>query len=85
MAEQTAVEWFMSQIIDGEIDPSTNAIFLKRHINKVEVLEKAKQMQEQQIVDAYKHGQNNGLHYRFTGMSITGEEYYEQTYKTQAQ
>lgn len=50
MAQMTAVEWFMSQIIDGEIDPATNAIFLKRHINKVEVLEKAKQMEKDQAI-----------------------------------
>ena len=46
----------------------------------------AKEMEKEQTVDAYKHGQNNEFSHLMVGkLLITGEEYYEQTYKTQAQ
>ena len=48
--------------------------------------QQAERMHKQQTVDAYKHGQNNGYNYRSNGRGyITGEEYYEQTFTTQAQ
>ena len=48
--------------------------------------DKARRMQKEQIVDGYKHGQNNEFSHLMVGkLHITGEEYYEQTYKTQAQ
>ena len=41
------------------------------------------EMQKQQTIDAYKHGQNNGYSFRYGAVPrITGEEYYNQTYKT---
>ena len=42
------------------------------------------QKHEQQIKEAYKHGQNNGYSYRDGNPSvklITAEEYYQQTFK----
>ena len=77
----TAVEWLIEQLYSHS-----------GHIDVLDVAElngyfdQAKQMHEKQVVDAYKHGQNNGYNYRSNGTNyITGEEYYEQTYKTQAQ
>ena len=72
----TAVDWLL-KFIEPSLTPEQKQFFSI-------VIPQSKKMNEQQIKDAYKHGQNNGLHYRFTGKSITGEEYYEQTYKTQA-
>ena len=89
MAQMTAVEWFMSQIIDGEIDPATNAIFLKRLINKVEVLEKAKQMEKDKIIEFaeqynfYLLKCKRGV--RGSVVEMDAEQYYNETYKTQAQ
>ena len=48
----------------------------------------AERMHEQQLKKAYKAGQDNGYSYRDGDPSvklITAEEYYQQTYKTQAQ
>ena len=80
MAQQTAVEYLMNHFRmlhiwhDGEPD------------EMLEAFEQAERMNEQQTIDAYKHGQNNGYNYRSNGRGyITGEEYFEQTFTTQAQ
>ena len=45
----------------------------------------AKEMDRKEKIEVYKHGQNNGYNYRSNGRGyITGEEYYEQTFTTQA-
>ena len=74
---QSAVEWLVETMINSagmnqfEID---------------EVIKKSLEMEKQQIIHAYKHGQNNEFSHLMVGkLLITGEEYYEQTYKTQAQ
>jgi len=73
---QTAVEWLADKLM-SELWTDTEC---KKYI------EQAKQMHERQIVDGYKHGQNNEFSHLMVGkLHITGEEYYEQTYKTQAQ
>lgn len=79
MAEQTAVEWLFEQLGShiGPVDDSEAA-----KLN--EYIAKAKQMHEKQTIDAYKHGQNNEFSHLMVGkLHITGEEYFEQTYKTQ--
>lgn len=79
MAQQTAVEWLLSEL---------QTYVLKKNDMRLirPCIEKAKQMQEQQTIDAYKHGQNNEFSHLMVGKPhITGEEYFEQTYKTQAQ
>ena len=77
---QTAVEWLIEQLYSHS-----------GHIDVLDVAElngyfdQAKQMHEKQVVDAYKNGQNNEFSHLMVGkLHITGEEYYEQTYKTQA-
>jgi len=48
----------------------------------------AKEMHEKEIKDSYGHGQNNGrscLYGNPYAKLITAEQYYQQTYKTQAQ
>ena len=44
-------------------------------------IEAAKEMEKEQIKDAYGHGQNNGYSYRDVGVPIDAEEYYQQTFK----
>ena len=70
---QSAVEYLFKQYeLTGDISNSQ--------------WDKARRMQKEETIDSYKHGQNNGYNYRSNGTNyITGEEYYEQTYKTQAQ
>lgn len=54
---KTAVDWLIEQILefplDDSTDDSTNAAHLKKHVNKITVFEKAKEMEKKQITDAY--------------------------------
>ena len=46
-----------------------------------EDIAEAKQMEKEQIIDAYKHGQNNGYMYKDVGNDIiNAEQYYNETY-----
>jgi hypothetical protein len=80
MAEQSAVQWLESNFpkIGKSIDTATS---LEIHLK----FQQAERMHEQQIKDAYGHGHNNGLSYLYGCVPIDAEEYYQQTYKTQAQ
>ena len=76
----TAVEWLNNNMPNvGHYIPMEVALELHAKFQQAE------RMHEKQVVDAYKHGQNNGYNFRGTSKGyITGEEYFEQTYKTQA-
>ena len=63
--KQTAVEWLVANI-DWQLLRNT-----KTHYNMI--VEKAKEMEKQQIIDAYTHE-------RFL-LKITAEQYYNETYK----
>jgi hypothetical protein len=68
----TAVDWLVNQV---------NSDCLNSAFIRPELIEKAKEMQKQQSINDYKHGQNNG--YMFSeklGNIIDAEEYYNQTY-----
>ena len=70
MAQQTAVEWLMEQM-------------LKPDMYKIwpTLLERAKVMEKEQSINDYKHGQNNGYMYRDgVGNIIEAEQYYNETY-----
>ena len=77
----TAVEWLNNNMPNvGHYIPMEVALELHAKFQQAE------RMHEMQIKDAYKHGQNNGYNYRSNGRGyITGEEYFEQTFTTQAQ
>jgi hypothetical protein len=66
MAEQTAVEWLFSQI-PFEWSSSVAAF---------EALQQAKQMEKEQIIDAYKSD-------RYPCSDEDAQQYYNETYKTQ--
>ncbi len=71
--EMTAVEWLL-KFIEPSLTPEQKQFFSI-------VIPQSKKMNEQQTVDAYKHGQNNGYNYRSNGTNyITGEQYYNETY-----
>jgi hypothetical protein len=76
MAEQSAVEWLETNFpnIGKSIGMGTS---LEIHAK----FQQAGRMHEQQIKDAYKHGQNNGHSYLYGGVPIDAEEYYQQTFK----
>jgi len=82
MEEQTAVEWLIKEIQNRQ----NGIVATLPVLSTDELYVKAKRMQMQQIIHAYKHGQNNEFSHLMVGKShITGEDYYDQTYKTQAQ
>ncbi len=71
MSKQTAVEWLIE-----------NYWPLKRGLeigifDTLKVVEQAKEMEKQQIIDAYVKGANNQIY----GVDLSGLEYYEQTFK----
>ena len=71
--KQTAVEWFMEQI--GEKQP--NGLYIIDTLEDVvNVFTKAKEMEKEQIIDAYF----NGWHREFGNRDEDSEQYYEQTY-----
>ena len=68
----TAVEWLVEQLKEigyaGQFTP---------HL----LFEQAKQMEKEQIMNDYKHGQNNGYMYRDSASNIiSAEQYYNETY-----
>jgi hypothetical protein len=67
--KQTAVEWFMEQI--GEKQP--NGLYVIDTLEDVKnVFAQAKEMEKQQIIDAYNEG-----HIQL----VNGEQYYNDTFK----
>jgi hypothetical protein len=60
--KETAVEWLIERLMNGQVD------------NKM--LETAKEMEKQQIVDAYYEGKEYGFLEK-------GEQYYNETFKQQ--
>ena len=65
--KQTAVEWFQDQIIkivNGTCD-----------LSEIQIYEQAKEMEKQQIVDAYDKGEFN------QGCNGDAEQYYKETFK----
>jgi hypothetical protein len=74
--KQTAVEWLKSEM-------------LKPNLSMINILEKAKQLEKQQIMDAYNKAWDEGHTFEYDndcnneGYAITGgdaEEYYTQKY-----
>jgi hypothetical protein len=72
--KQTAVEWFEDQV-------GHNSLMGLKEWD--EIFEKAKEMEKEQILESYKHGQNNGYMYRDGNSNIIqAEQYYNETYES---
>jgi hypothetical protein len=73
--KQTAVEWFYEQILLTPLDI--------RSINKC--LEQAKEMEKEQIIDAFFEGKNDGiLMERYSDYKhISPDEYYNENFKSE--
>ena len=73
--KQTAVEWFFEQIMYADVD-----IKVWR-----EILEQAKEMEKQQIINAYCAAENNSefleYEHRYGREYLTAEPYYNETFK----
>lgn len=68
--KQTAVEWLFFEMKGPKW---INADWEKRRL----IIEKAKEMEKQQIIDAYSEGDINGI----MDNEIRAEQYYNKTYK----
>jgi len=71
--KQTAVDWLFTQLWETPRDKFTWQIILKE----------AKEMEKEQIEDAFDTGLCDGYDYGFTNDSPTkenGEQYYKETY-----
>ena len=67
--KETAVEWLLSML-----DYNEKMLGIK------EIIEHAKEMEKEQVIDA--HGDKKDYLFRQTGIvKITGEQYYNQTFK----
>ena len=64
MKQQTAVEWLVEQL------------FWSEQMERIErVVQQAKEMEKQQIIDAFKHGELPAFF-----VNLNAEEYYKETY-----
>ena len=69
--KQTAVEWLVEKIIENKlIDVKNGHQFI--HLQSI-----AKQMEKEQIIDAFDTGRRKG------DWIFDGEKYYEETYKNE--
>lgn len=66
---KTAVEWLVEELKSNSID------LTKWHNN---LLEQAKEIEKQQIIDAFTNGDCNG-----TFETINAEQYYNETFKSE--
>ena len=71
MEKETAVEWF--------IEYFSKYVDMNKHLEEIE---QAKEMEKQQIIDAFKRGTINEMN----GIEeIDSEQYYNETFKQQEQ
>ena len=67
--KQTAVEWLIEQFYNNDI-PFSSALF-----------KKAKELERQQICNAFKNGRYSGQDNYGYGNDVTGKKYYKETFK----
>jgi len=74
--QQTAVEWYAIQMYEY-----FRSMFGSGIIN-TDILEKAKEMEKEQIIEAFEIGiQSEFFHQTFNAPCKDGEQYYTETYK----
>lgn len=79
MSKQTAVEWFFQQLTTVDYN-CINKTFLQNDNslsghNIRKLFQEAKEMEEQQIINAFDAGHRSG------SWNFLGDEYYEKTFK----
>ncbi len=74
--QQTAVEWYAIEMYEY-----FRSMFGSGIIN-TDILEKAKEMEKEQIIEAFEIGiQSEFFHQTFNAPCKDGEQYYTETYK----
>lgn len=82
--KQTAVEWLLNNLHEIGVNHNLSIKAEKGWLEKRnEIIEQAKQMEKEQIVDAHIEGQRVfDAHPHTQWTNDQAEEYYNQTYKT---
>lgn len=71
MAKQTSIEWFWDKFVNEPIKMS----------DLIKILEQAKQMHRQEIIDAWDDGNHAYFYSKKTSRDFTdGSEYYNEVY-----
>jgi len=68
--KQTAIDWLVEQVKSKDNQKSFSIL------QWLKIIEKAKEMEKEQIIDA----RQDGVDVVFKGYSISNEEYYNETY-----
>jgi len=76
--KQTAVEWLRDQIASKNDD---GFYIIDSLDDVVNVFKQAKEMEKQQIIQAYSNGYSNGGDNYGYGNRISPEQYYNETFK----
>jgi hypothetical protein len=82
--KQTATDYLYEQVLDLFIQYTEDKINSVRFAVLMErAKDKAKEINKDEITEAYKHGQNNGYMYGMQNANIIdSEQYYNQTYNS---
>ena len=72
MSKQTAVEWLIEEMI------LRLGVRIENTFDGNNLLNQAKQMEKEQIIEAFKHGELPAIFVNFNA-----EEYYNETYKNE--
>jgi hypothetical protein len=73
--EKTALTWFLDEVLLKQVFSLLPPINMKEWDKIVEMANKAKQMEKQQIIAAVEHGCDE------YGAQKDGEEYYKESYE----
>ena len=75
MAQQTAVEWLITQVNSEQYQIAFGQTYIS-----IDLIEQAKQMEKEQIIDAHYEGYRNDI-----GTTEVSEQYYNETFTSTPQ
>ena len=76
---KTAVEWLIGQMKTYNMTLSVQNTSHENVIDFYKAVEEAKEMEKQQIIDAYQQGYNNA----YFNNPLSKEQYYKETFKSE--
>jgi hypothetical protein len=84
---KTAVEWYAEQAMRLELERAKGIISINQMLNQLSnVLDQAKEMEKEQIQDAFTDGDYNYFYSKKTGKDFkNGIEYYNEKFKKDEQ
>jgi len=75
--KQTSIEWLVDQLKEYDFSPRDNTYLIEIPVwIWKEKVEQAKEMEKEQIIDAYKYGNQSDVYFK-------PEQYYNETYKSE--